>query len=142
MKTIITMIILMMSMSLEAQTTVYELQKEGTKDPKHYYYFDHNSSKAYKCHNDKGKERIPDILIKIEGNKIYSFIERTEEKILVGEYTSNKKIVRIKQGQRGSEENAPYIKEKKVYSSSGELLGIIEGKEIYGAAAYLMGQFR
>ena len=82
------------------------------------------------------------LLIRIEGNKIYSFIEETEKKIQIGDFTSNKKIIKVKNGVRSSEENSPYVKDKKIYSSSGELLGIIEGKEIYGAAAYLMGQFR
>jgi hypothetical protein len=34
------------------------------------------------------------------------------------------------------------VKDKKVFDAEGKVIGIIEGKEIYGAAAYLIGLFR
>jgi len=36
------------------------------------------------------------------------------------------------------EKNAPYIKNNKIYSSDNKILTLIEGKEIYGAAWYLI----
>ena len=128
---------------LKAQTTVYTI-KNGAKDKDHYYYFEHSTGKVYECYLCDQKGRMPGFTIKIEGNKIYRVDEKTEKKVEIGFMTADKRILRVREGieSEANKPSADYIKDKKIYNSANNLIGIIEGNEMYGAAADVMGEFR
>lgn len=145
MKTIVAILSLLIMTSVKSQTTVYTVNKDGTKDLSHFYYFDHSTGKVYECYSCKDpseKKRKPDFTIKIEGDKIVRVMDATEERIVNGRLREDKKVIQIKRGEEGYDGSAPTVKDKKVFDVEGNLIGIIEGKEIYGAAAYLIGLFR
>lgn len=132
-----------MTWALSAQTTVYSV-KDGKKDASHFYYFDHKTGKVYECYKCKSpadKQRIVGFTIVPEGNKFYRIMDDTEKKTLNGRIREDRKVIVIKNDLEGYDGYMPTIKDNKIINADGSLMGIIEGKEIYGAAAYVIGLF-
>ena len=159
MKTILTFFAILLTSVNYSQTYIYAEKEDGTKDITNYYYF--IADQVFKCENCKealkdSKSFEKDIKVNINNNEITieeKDLDLDDPKTKMAFLTDSKKIIYTKKDvlEDGRiiysnevtpemEKNAPYIKENTIFNSENKIIGIINGKEIYAVAWYLLSK--
>jgi hypothetical protein len=150
-------LLLLLGFKIQSQSKVYAASPQGLPDKDHYTIF--KSGKFAIC--DNCKESFTDSASFEEYHTVVFFEDRIivqlekpegsqSMNVVFGKLTDEKKVLVAKFEKKGDQvhaiyeptteelANAPYIYDKKVFDSNGNILAFIEGDAKYGAAWYLL----